>query len=436
MTDITSLFTIILAAAAAVYFISSSRRMALLIIIAAFVTRPTLEFAGLTVRLEMIVGAMTLLRLIHDGLGKKFLRFSSGVRWSLSFTLAWIAFAVVTSLNVPPYPQRSMTVLIWCFLNIITAVWIARTPSSWYWILRWGSAAALCCSILAIVFWLGSTAQIFDFGVQVDPTYGGYAAYVFSLEANILAGLLCLWALVAVTNPMGAVPQWIRLTLVFSAPMAILTTHTRAALVAYVVGLAACMILKPAARRVAVASIGVGGLGALLLLLGGGDLGFSKFMGVFDIDEGTGGLRNRVGNVAIAEWWSSPERMIGLGWNSFGQRHIDETQPALSLPGYIGNLPVQILYDSGIVGGVLVALSVSTIAVALCRVRRFDALAIFLLPYILFSIATMVLWLLETWIFVGLAWGMCAKYDAIRRSQLRRADFRSPEPETKVEYAR
>ncbi|BCW72566.1 hypothetical protein NicSoilB8_36100 [Arthrobacter sp. NicSoilB8] len=159
-------------------------------------------------------------------------------------------------------------------------------------------------------------------------------------------------------------------------------------------------------------------------------------MGVFDIDEGTGGLRNRVGNVAIAEWWSSPERMIGLGWNSFGQRHIDETQAALSLPGYIGNLPIQILYDSGIVGGCLVVLSVLAIAVALWRVRRFDGLAVFLLPYILFSIATMVLWLLETWIFVGLAWGLCAKYGAIQGSRLSQGGFgTAPEPETKIEYA-
>lgn len=427
MTEIVSFFLILASAMTAIYFISSTRRMALLIIIAAFVTRPTLDIGSLTIRLEMIVGVMASLRLIHDGLGRKSQRLSTGVRWSLGFALTWIAFAAVTSLTVPPYPQRSMTVLVWCLLNIVTAVWIARTPGSWYWILRWGSAAALSCSLLAIVFWLGASAQIFNFGVQVDPTYGGYAAYVFSLEANILAGLLCLWALVAVVNPMDAVPQWIRLILAFSAPMAILTTHTRAALVAYVGGLIACLIFKAAARKVAVASLGIGGLGALFLLGAGGDAGFSKFMGVFDINEGTGGLRNRVSNVAIAEWWSSPERMTGLGWNSFGQRHIDETQPTLLLPGYIGNLPVQILYDSGIVGGIFVVLAVLAAAVTACRVRRFDGLAIFLLPYLLFSIATMVLWLLETWIFVGLAWGLCSKFYVGQRPNRSRANVTAPE---------
>lgn len=437
MTELSNLLLIVLSAAIGVYFISSNRRMALLVVIAAFATRPALDLGGLTVRLEMIVGAMTFLRLIHDGLGRKSLRLSTGVRWSLSLTLAWLVFAAATSLNVPPYPQRSITVLVWCFLNVITAVWIARTPSSWYWILRWGSTGALLCSLLAIVFWLGATGQIFNFGVQVDPTYGGYAAYVFSLEANILAGLLCLWALVAVVNPMGAVPQWIRMALALSAPVAILTTHTRAALVAYVVGLVGCMILKAAARRVALASLGVGGLGALLLLMGGGDAGFSKFMAVFDIDDGTGGLRNRVGSVAIAEWWSSSERMIGLGWNSFGQRHIDETQPTLLLPGYIGNLPVQILYDSGIIGAILAFLAVLLAAVALYRARRFDALVVFLLPYLLFSIATMVLWLLETWLFVGLAWGLAAKFDAIRRTSWIYSDVLTPRDlEEKVENAR
>lgn len=416
MINVSHIFLAIVAVAAATFFLSSNRRMAALVVLAAFATRPFLDVGSFTLRPEMLVGGLACLRLVHDGLGRRSQKLSNGVRWSLSLTLAWLIFALVTSLNVPPYPQRSMTVLVWCALNVITAVWIAKTPSSWYWLLRWGTMAALSCSVLAIVFWLGATAGVFIFGVQVDPTYGGYAAYVFSLEANILAGLLCLWTLVAVVNPMGAVPQWIRVALAFSAPMAILTTHTRAALVAYLVGLLACVLLRPAVRRVALASLGFGGMGGLFLLLSGGDAGFSKFLDVFDINEGTGGLRNKVGSVALAEWWASPERMIGLGWNSFGQRHIDETQPALLLPGYIGNLPVQILYDSGIIGGLLAFFAVAAAALSVHRVGRFDRLIIFLLPYLLFSIATMVLWLLETWLFVGLAWGLCAKYDRAQRS--------------------
>lgn len=407
---VASLLLLILGAILGAFCLSSTKRMALLVVIAAFVTRPTLELSGFTIRLEMVVGGLALLRLIHDVLSRKSLRLSPAITISLALTLIWLAFASVTSLNIPPYPARSMTVVIWCFLNVITAVWIAKTPNCWFWIMRWGTAAALWCSILAIAFWLAATSEFFVFGVQVDPTYGGYAAYVFSLEANILAGLLSLWSLVAVLNPLRAVPNWVRVGLALSAPMAILTTHTRAALVAYIVGLIFCALLKSKARKLSLASICVGGLGAVVMLLVGGDAGFSKFMGIFDIDAGTGGLRNRVGTYALNEWWSSPNRLVGLGFNSFGQRHIDETRPSLLLPGYIGNLPIQVLYDTGIIGALIILLAVFATVVSAARAKRFENVLILFIPYLLFSVATMVLWLLETWIFVGLVWGLCSIY--------------------------
>lgn len=405
----------IIAAAAAFYFISSTRRMALLVVLAAFVTRPSLDVGGLTLRVEMVVGALALVRLTHDVMSQRSQKLAIAVKWSIGLTVAWLTFASVSSLNIAPYPQRSISVLIWCLLNVITAVWIAKTPGAWFWILRYGTGVALICCFLAVVLWFGATLGVSNYGVQIDPEYGGYAAFVFSFEANILAGLLCLWALVAVVNPLGAVPQWIRLSLAVSAPVAILTTHTRAALVAYAIGLLACVFLQTSARRIAITSLSFGGLGAALLLLGGNDVGFSKFLAVFDIDDGTGGLRNRVATVAITEWWSSSERFIGLGWNSFGQRHIDETRPSLLLPGYIGNLPVQILYDSGLIGALLLTLAVSAAAAAVYRARRLSLLVVILVPYVLFSIATMVLWLLETWIFVGLAWGLCTAADLAQR---------------------
>lgn len=392
------------------FFVSSNRRLALLVVCATFITRPALSLGGFSVRLELIVGVLCLLRIIHDALSRRERSLPAVVRCSISFVFAWLVFAAITSLSIPPTPQKSMSVLIWCGMNVITAIWIARTPSVWFIIIRWGSIAAFVVSILAIVFWLSATSSMFNFGVQADPAYGGFAAYVFSIEANILGGLLCLWALIAVYNPLNAVPRYVRFSLTALVPVAILATHTRAALVAYVVGLAGCLLFRPPARKIAAASGVIGGVAATLLLFVGSDRGLDKFFNVFDIDGGTGGLRYRVNSVALEEWWSSTNRLIGLGWNSFGQRHIDDTQPHLLLPGYIGNLPVQIAYDAGLVGIFFVASAAIAVVVRVVRKGRADLLVIFAVPYFAFSVATSALWLLETWVFVGLAWGLCSNW--------------------------
>lgn len=406
--DLAGALVVIIGVVLAVFFVSSTRRLSFLIIIAAFVTRPAFDVGGLNIRLELIVGGLCLLRIVHDVLSRSGRPLSAAVKWSVSCVAAWLAFAAITSLNIPPMPQKSLSVLIWCALNVLTAVWIARTPASWYWIIRWGSMAALVCSSLAIGFWVAATFSLFNYGVQADPAYGGFAAYVFSIEANILGGLLCLWALVAVYNPLGAVPRLVRLALAVFVPVAIVATHTRAALVAYVLGLLVCLLLRPNARKVAAASVIVGGVAAATLLFSGTDKGLGKFADVFDIDGGTGGLRYRVNNVALEEWWTSANRLIGLGWNSFGQRHIDDTQPTLLVPGYIGNLPVQIVYDAGLVGIFWVGLAVAAVMLCLVRNKRVGLLLAYAVPYLSFSIATSALWLLETWIFVGLAWGLCS----------------------------
>lgn len=406
--DLASALSAIIGVVLAAFFVSSTKRLSFLVILAAFVTRPALDVGGLSIRLELIVGGLCILRILHDVLSRSGRPLSAAVRWSVSCVAAWLLFAAITSLNIPPMPKRSLSVLIWCALNVLTAVWIARTPNSWFWLIRWGSIAALVCSSLAIAFWIAATFSLFKFGVQADPAYGGFAAYVFSIEANILGGLLCLWALVAVYNPLSAVPRLVRLALAVLVPVAIVATHTRAALVAYILGLLACLLLRPNARKVAVSSVIVGGVAATILLFSGTDKGLGKFADVFDIDGGTGGLRYRVNNVALDEWWSSANRLIGLGWNSFGQRHIDDTQPALLVPGYIGNLPVQIAYDAGLVGILWVGLAVGTVVLCVVRNRRAGLLVAFAVPYLSFSIATSALWLLETWIFVGLAWGLCS----------------------------
>jgi hypothetical protein len=68
----------------------------------------------------------------------------------------------------------------------------------------------------------------------------------------------------------------------------------------------------------------------------------------------TGAHRFRNWKIAIEEVRSSP--ILGLGTNSFGQRHFEQTGYG-PIPAFLGNWAVRTLYDSGLVGlGLLLAL--------------------------------------------------------------------------------
>lgn len=393
-----------------IYVMTNPLRLAYLMVIAMFVTRPTLAVGGFNLRLELLVGALCALSLIANELANKpkMARLPKLSMISIALCILWFGFSAFGTFANAPDLAKSFSVLIWCMLNFVSAIWIARNPQYWKRLFVFGSVVSLVSSLLAIALWAGATAGLFKFGVQVDPAYGGYAAYDFSLEANILGGVLCLWGLVAAYNPLGAVSTPLRLILVSVTPVAIFATHTRAALLAYMCGLALLFVARRSSRKLVVGALVIGGLSALTAFFGSSDVGLSKFASMFDTSTGTGGLRFRVNTVAVTQWWNSAGRLVGLGWNSFGQRNYDPTQPGLRMPGYIGNLPLQIVYDGGIVSAVLVLVAAIAVITTFFRSKQFGIVACIAIPYLIFSISTSALWFLETWLFVGLAWGYSA----------------------------
>lgn len=385
------------------------RLLGALLVMSMFVTRLSIDVAGANVRIEVIIGLICAVGIIGDLLKRRrtpdrSMPLSSWV--SLSFVTAWLVGVAVSSAFNSPQPAASFSVLIWCGVNVVSAVWVAQHSEAWQTMIKVGVVVNVVCGILAIALWsLATFAGVVDLGVQNDPGYGGYASYVAALEANILAGLLCLWGLLAVWNPNRALPAGLRVLSIAVTPVAIFTTHTRAALVAYFVGLILAAAFRSGARRLVLASA-ILVIPTIPVLLASGDVGFSKFLNLFDTTTGTGGLRERVNTGALNDWLASGQLFPGLGFNSFGQRNYDLTRPELAIPGYIGNLPLQIVYDGGILALALVVLSA---AIAICRLIVKNGLGLvltFAVPYLLFSVATSALWFLETWLFVGLAWGV------------------------------
>lgn len=388
----------------AIFVLAKPSRLAVLLVAGMFITRLNVDLGGLNFRPETLAGLLAGVALSsHKRVGRS-LPLSAVV--SVCAVLLWLLLGAFSSLIESPELAKSLSVLIWCLLSVTSAVWIARHPEHWKLMIRIGAVLALMCSVLAVTFWAAASVGASTIGVQVDPTYGGYASYVASIEANVLAGLLCLWGIAAAWNPLGAVNRGVQRGLVMAAPIAILTTHTRAALVSLIIGLCVVFICRRTARGLVLGAGAIGAAAGASLLLKGGDSGLEKFGSLFDTSGGTGGLRLQLNTLAFEEWKNSDSTLLGLGWNSFGQRHVDPTRPFMNLPAYIGNLPLQIVYDGGLLAVLTVALAASVVVVVLLGRKRGGLIISLAVPYLLFSLSTSVLWLFETWFWVGLAWGL------------------------------
>ncbi len=389
----------------AVWVLRRRGRIAVLLVIAVFVTRPAIEIGGVNLRLEVFAALICLISLVKMAAARERMAMLRSSWLSISAVVLWLLSVFVATLLFAPDPTRSLATLTWCGLNVISAAWVAMNRPIWRTLVRAGAFAALACSFMAIIFYLLSSLGLSKFGVQIDPAYGGFAAYVFSIEANILAGLLCLWSLLALYNPMSALSPRIRVPLALIAPIAIITTHTRAALIAYGIGLVIFLASINGSRKLALGVLSLGGAASAVFLFNSNDSGLAKFTDLFDTSDGTGGQRSRVTAIALNEWGSSDGVLTGLGWNSFGQRHFDETQPTILPPGYLGNLPVQIIYDGGLLALIFVGIAVISGIVTFIKLGKTPLVAGLAVPYVVFSLATSSLWLLETWLFVGFVWG-------------------------------
>jgi hypothetical protein len=91
--------------------------------------------------------------------------------------------------------------------------------------------------------------------------------------------------------------------------------------------------------------------------------------------------------------------LFGHGADSFGHRRLDPTQPGK--PAYLGNLTLQVLYETGIVG---TALLTATVLSLFTRRRLKDGRALSLLTlYLICASATSPFWYGTTWVLVAIA---------------------------------
>lgn len=384
------------------------------LLVAMWTTRWEIPVAGFGVRIENLVGAAAVIKtgmLLRDRSDRLQVPRTVLVAWASVGT--WLALAVVTAVLASPETLSSVKMIVWAGGGFVTAVWLGLNSSLWRWTLLAGTWIALAAAVLGVAAWIVSTAGLATLLVQPDPSYGGLAAYGMSHEANLFAGLVCLWAVVSAFNPGGVLPLRLRLALLIGAPIAIVAAHTRASLVA--LGLAMAVWLLSTLKWSALLPVG-----AVVVLLGLAfpfvadlDQGLEKFAQPFDLSTGTGVVRLSSSAVALDEWADEGPRswLLGLGFNSFGQRNLDPTRPLERIDAYVATLPVQLLYDGGAVAVVLILLAVGATAYPLLRsLDHISALTVAVTgAYFTISLATSSMWFLQTWVLAGLAWAAAVR---------------------------
>lgn len=371
-----------------------------LVVLSSFLSRFQIPVLGRHLRLEQLAAIMLAIAILRHGAGP--------LRRNFVFPLTLLAILVgwnllVTLLQAPDV-SKSLDIVLWLALDGLLLWGIGRLPGEVHTIIQTGTFCAAVSSLLAILAWVVATAGGPLIGVQVDTSYGGYASYITSIEANTLATTLLMWSIVALAAP-GITSRVTRRVLLWTVPFALLSTKSRADMLAYVMVFLLYGIFSRGggrATRVARTLLAATSLGAFVFFILAPlsphlarKLGDIMRLHSADISVRLTSWRLAVNDLTDGRW------LFGLGTNSYGQRHIDFTRPTLDLPGYLGNLPLQMVYDAGVVGGfVLLAL----IAILVSKKSDFSlAVRLGVAAYLAVSLTTSLYWLATTYVLLGIA---------------------------------
>lgn len=376
------------------------RRLTLMLIAATFITRWRIPIAGMNLLVEHAVLSATFLALVLAGKGSQML--AAMKEPAVILIGLFIVWSSIVSLLRSPNPTASLEIVGWLALDwIMLAVLVASIskPSELV------SAGAWCASLAAsagIVMWVASQMYESTVGVQFENQTGGMAVYGLSHEANLLASTLGIWTfLVLSVSSISQKQRWITVAL---SLIAIALTLTRSVFIGLLGGLLiwALFGLGGDRRRVlsalVVASLLIGSF--ILLAPAESSPLVAKSRDVLDFEAGNGALRVREWGTALSDL-EGVDWFVGLGTNSFGQRHQDPTMPFEPRPAYLGNFPLQILYDTGFVGVFLLGSAV--IALIPTKRKRMARACGAIVLFLASAIATSPFWFGSTWLIIALA---------------------------------
>ena len=377
------------------------QRLVGLLIAATFVTRFRIDVLGANLRPEHLVLVVCVVAMLRAGKGAS-LASAAADRTAVlfGFFVAWSAFVSVLE---APKVGESLLIVGWLALDWLMVVVLVAAGRDAPALARIGVLWAGAAAAAGVVLWMVSRAAGTGVGVATETLGGTPAASGLAFEPNLLGAGLALWAFVAFTG-VPRLRRPVAAGVVTLCLAAIALSLTRAAMVGLGLGLVTWAALAGTRARVRL----------LLLVVAAGVVAASVVLvepevaapvaenaaQALDFGSGTGKLRLESWRTAVADL-DGMDWATGLGTNSFGQRHLEPTLPTTPTPAYLANLPLQVLYDTGVVGAALLA---AVVASALSRHRLRDGRAVGLLVvYGVCAVATSPFWYGTTWLLVAIA---------------------------------
>jgi hypothetical protein len=403
--------------------------LGLALVAATFVNRFKFAAAGAHLRAEdLIVLSLLISLLLRDREREQLDRGDGPSLASVAshpaslFLLAYVVWGLVASYFFSPQFGPSFRIDIWLALDWLIMVTLVSAFASSGAMFRTGWHFGVAAFVIAdILYVIGPKIH---FGTQLaqgalsttNSTYG------LSYESNILGSTAAVWLLLALSHQGLSLRRrgygdvsWLAL---LATTGALVLSFTRAAIVGIAAGLLVWGVIDggPARqrilRRVVPAVLIPVAFLALVPSLGGPV--FHKFAHLLTLSSGTGAERlvtvsNALPDLRHLNW------VFGLGINSYGMRHEVSVVLGQSSTGYLGAFPLEVVYDTGAVG--LMLLSGAWLSLRPWRSaqpgRAVGATVVFLVC----SLTTSPFWLGCSWLLIALALAADLQRDSADNAQ-------------------
>lgn len=385
-----------------------SRVLAVLVVVSTQLTRGRFPLGGFHLLPEHVLLVAFALGLVMRSAGALFRR--PAVHETL--LLAWIAWNLAVTLSYSPDRAKSLAIVAWMALAW-AILWCVRgyflcDPLGRRRVLQIGSQVAALAGAVSFGLWALALLGGTRFGVQPEFNTGTLAAKGLTLEANFLGSQELCWLFLLLRgralNRTPASP-WQAAGLV----LGIVASMTRAVWIASIVvaigAFAVARLTDDKARaqlgptRTSLRHTLAAGLLMSVLLISLGGPAVQKFRSSLDFGSPT--ATGRVANWELArdDMGSSRAYLTGFGTNSYGQRHLSVTRRGQ--PDYLGNLPLTVLYDSGIIGVFLFGAAMTGIVLHGRNLAARCMNLLFVLALMIVGAATSPVWFGFLWVTVA-----------------------------------
>ena len=413
------------------------------VVVSSFLGRYDAEIVGFRVRVEQVVPLLLAgWMIVHPVLRGAFLR---ALRHPVPLVYAaFVAWNVVTTLIFSPSLTWSASILIWLVIDLLLLVSMMAVAEGAEFAARLGRISVAPWALVGFAAYAVAnlTRGQLALGTDFDYLYEVYVARVTAIEANIYASILIFWTLLTITR--RGIGRWEITAVAVAVPLGLVASQTRTAVFSLILGLGVFTVFTlfsvrsswrerfvrvlPAGILVATLVVTYGTIAAM-----GGTAPADRTLpatasptasapatgvtpspaptrepdptnpeqqnkiGDVDFVGGTIAFRLEVAGLAAQEM-KGINLWLGNGTNTFGLRHEQPGTPGIS--GHIIMLPVQVLYDGGIVGLGLLILLFATVFVCVPRERKPVAAGL-LASYLLSATLTSMFWFAITWILIA-----------------------------------